>query len=182
MTRFNFHGCFGWSYTPITNVASHDGNREYARARPLYYGMLAFTEATSHESYLVQTRTSKSMQSGNVQAWSTVTSNHPKGTRLCVVLLQKNLTTLSAVSVEINAGPLFANATGQVTRIHAQDLFVNATWNILYGGLSFDNSTNGLPSGTRAYEPVTTGGTGGLVLSILPASITLIEIFVPRWR
>ena len=111
-----------------------------------------------------------------------MTSNHPKGTRLCVVLLQKNLTTFSAVSVEINAGPLFANAPGQATRIHAQDLFVNASWNILYGVLSFDNSTNGMPSGTRVYEPVTTGGTGGLVLSILPASITLIEIFVPRWR
>ncbi len=184
---FNFHGCEGGAYTAI---AYNNSAADSADVRPLYYGMLAFTAATAHDSVIHNTTVTSSTNTF-VKVWA---ARDGVGTwRLTAIHKDPNATAPAAVTVTLPAAAADADAdaavagagrlrsrapTGTLVRLLPGAEGVFATHGVSWGGLTFDGSPDGRPRGTPASEPVPPNADGTYTFSVAPGTAAVVTLSV----
>lgn len=166
--RWNFHGCFGGAYTAI---AYEDDTTDTPSVRPLYYGMWAFTSATTRNSKIYNT----DIQSSNdlVKVW--VTRDTVGTWHVTAIHKDVNRTSDATVTVKFPSGTVNSN-TGTLLRLAPNNGNPYSSTGIAYGGLTFDGSTNGKPNGTPASEKVNPNSDGSYTFNVHPTSVVTVSI------
>ena len=176
--RWNFHGCPDGAYTPLATQGT-----PYVDARPLFYGMWAFSHAIAAGSRLVDLKVANAgEETHDVVAWATRTDSWPNATegnhRLCLtVLLSTTNSTYDAIDVSFALGSELASKAANIRVLAPQSRMLNATDGIYFGGLTFDNTTTGLPSGTPDVQTKMVDSSGKLDLTIEFSAILVVDIF-----
>lgn len=138
----NLHSAFNCAYDPI-EVEKQTSPGSLATfsttARPEYYGLLLFQEATGNHAHLVAATLTPA--SAGLSAWATVDE---KGTHRLVVI-NKNEKKDGTIQVKI-AGYTHV----QVARLTADSYL--ATDGVTLAGQTFDGSTDGKPVGKMSLE------------------------------
>ena len=155
---------------PYTAIAYADITQDVPDVRPLFYGLWAFTDASQHYANVMKATVTSS--NPLVKAWATLDA---RGTwRVVVVHKDSNATSAAGVTVQPPAG--VTGATGALRRLaSAGGIF--ATSDLSFGGLTFDGSTTGKPSGTPVSEKVVPQS-GAYAFSVPPASIAVLSFTV----
>lgn len=187
ITRWNFHGCTSGAYTPVAlSSSSGTSDTRIAEARPLFYGMWAFTDAIAAEAHVL----SSSAQSltSQIVVWSTRSDNWrglpvPSGKqcsiRVCTVVIDKRTNaTDGAEAVRLVYQGLSGHATtfAQVRGLAPLSGGATATSGIYFGGLTFDGSETGFPMGT-ANATLAPLAEGAVTVMSLPAAILFVEVW-----
>ena len=162
MLRWNFHGCPTGAYTAI---AYENNSTDTPDVRPLFYGMWVFTTAISNHAELI----SAQVESSNplIKAWCVRDASG----KYRVTVIHKDIDATSSAHVKIAA---LSTASGRVLRyLSAMGPF--AKTGLSFGGLTFDGSTDGKPSGTPSSEPINAVN-GFFEFDIQPGSIALFEV------
>jgi hypothetical protein len=157
----NFNTFTDALYEPFGVTQS--AGRWSAQVRPMYYGMLMFTQAAPPGSRLLRLQLHSG---GALRAWATRAVD---GT-IRVVVINDSLTRGRTVSVAV-AG---RSASARLTRLSAPS--VDATGRVTIGGQSFGDSTStGRLSGSAATTQVSDGA-GGYQVTLPPASAAMLTI------
>jgi hypothetical protein len=184
--RWNFHGCPSAPYTPI---ALDESKSDVAQARPLYYGMWAFTDAAIGGARIVDLQVLDGNESSKIRLWATLSDSYrprsgaPKScTRLVLVAIHKGLDT-SEGPTRIHARiirntSIFADQIFVVREMKTKSNEASAVDGIYFGNMTFDGSTDGLPSGKLAVEVKAVGSDGSVEFDLDPLTIKLAEIIV----
>ena len=144
--------------------------------RPLYYGMLAATQATANLS----------------SSWAAqVTSSNPlikahalrdaAGATMRVVLVHKDLNATAAAAVEVSVGGGVGAAPASLLRLVVAGNDATAKAGISFANQTFDGSADGTPQGQRAAESVPLVG-GKFAFSLPPRSAAILEVALARTR
>ena len=144
-----------WPGTPNEIFYFHQLGRQWQGwARPEYYGALMFAQAAPPGSRLLGLGYSGGSQ---IRVWATLTPGH----QIHLVAINASLTHAASIHVRL---PTTAPAT--VSRLLAPGAY--ATGGVTLAGQSFDETTTGLPRGSRlttSLRPL-----GGRYTLSLPAS------------
>lgn len=190
--RWNFHGGPQGAYTPIAFpnarcvAAAATVQRTYNRlpchpvrsstvpdVRPLYYAMLAFTQATAGGGFV--TASSVSASNDLVKAWTVLAPASSGGARR-VIVIHKDPGAAAAARVTVRPGAMGASAGAVLTRlVVAAGGNVSSTHGVSLGGLTWDGSTDGAPLGTPISEPVPFTS-GAWSFSVPPGSAAILAI------
>ena len=165
--RFNFHGGPGGAYTPIDTEQF-----SYAYARPLFYAMWAFTDATSADAALLQVNYNNTNEE-NVKVWATSHVN-----RTTVVVIHKRPWDLGGEKVLVNLDVSAVAKAGD--HVHVRVLTapaINATSGLTFGGLTFDGSSTGRPQGTPVVHTRLVDAGGRLQLHLDPLHALVADFF-----
>jgi hypothetical protein len=162
ITRWNFHGCEQGAYTAIAY-----GSDDTPDVRPLFYGMWIFTSAISNSAGLV----SSQVVSSNplVKAWCVKDASG----KYRVTVIHKDIDSMDSAHVKISAIATSGWA-GHVRRFTSTD-GPFAKKGLSFGGLTFDGSTDGTPSGTPSSETINVSN-GYFEFDINPGTIALFEV------
>jgi hypothetical protein len=170
MERWNFHGCPSGAYATI---AYPDIKSDVPEVRPMYYGLLAFAEATANKSIIQVVHTS-AKTSPYIKCWAVTDSD--KATRV-VVLHTDPAADAGSISITIAPpGPLRRPAI--LKRLLAGGKGMDAVWSdaISWGGLTWNTSKDGLPSGTPTTETIQADAHGQYVFELHKASMVLLTL------
>jgi hypothetical protein len=177
MTRWNFHGCPTGPYTPIDTKS-----QAYAAARPLYYGMWAFTDAVQRNAHLIQAdRWVRDMgkpsdAAANLSVWATRSDYNG---RVAVVLIHKAANeTAEAFDVLVEVGKECANKTARVRHGSPVSRMLNATAGVYFGNQTFEGSVEGTVLGVAAFESVPVDKNGFLTreVTVDPVSFVIVDV------
>jgi hypothetical protein len=162
ITRWNFHGCEQGAYTAIAY-----GSDDTPDVRPLFYGMWIFTSAISNNAGLV----SSQVYSSNplVKAWCVKDVNG----KYRVTVIHKDIDSTTTAHVKISSIATSSWA-GKVRRYIPSNGFFSSN-GLSFGGLTFDGSTDGTPSGTPSSETINPVN-GFFEFDISPGTIALFEV------
>ena len=177
-SRWNFHGCTGGAYTPIDTESHRDNatGHTVATARPLFYGMWAFADATQRRARLVaHTRSWDTAAPPNVVAHVTYTD---APSRVVAVVIHKGATAAARpVDVSLALGTACANRTAVVRVGAPASRSLGATSGLAFGGLSFDGSVTGRPLGTPVAATAAVDANGDVAsVTVEPVSFVVIEV------
>ena len=141
ITRVNFHGGVGAPYTPI----SYKGDTP--DVRPLYYAMLAFSEATANNSIVVNTTVTSTNEL--IKAWAVRDeANYER-----VVVVHKDLNSTQDCSVCVQSSQAL-HGPAALVRLHVHAGDAHSKYGVHWAGQTFDDTQDGLPSGPRVEETV----------------------------
>src|SRR5689334_14247654 len=101
VSMINFHGGATGAYTPI---GYKNKNFSTPDVRPLYYAMLAFSEATANASRVSSTAVSTS--SALIKSWAVRDSNNAER----MVFIHKDLNKTSPCAVVVTAAPGYVDS------------------------------------------------------------------------
>lgn len=169
--RWNFHGCPGGPYCAI---AYADTSIDDPLVNPLYYGLWAFSSASANNSVIYKA----DMKSTNpfIKAWYVRDDNGAER----VVLLHKDpinnaVPPSSAVVTVIPAASKNLPATAVTLSSGPEGLAAKNGLN--FGGLTFDGTQNGLPSGQ--WSPVSVpwaAQLGGYSVTLVQGSAIILTL------
>jgi hypothetical protein len=160
ITRWNYHGCPQGAYTAIAYESDDTPD-----VRPLFYGMWIFTSAIANNARLV----SSQIDSSNplIRAWCVKDASG----KYRVAVIHKDINASTSAHAKISA---LSTTSSHVRRyISSEGPF--AKKGLTFGGLTFDGSTDGNPSGTPTSETIDAVN-GFYEFDIQPGSIALIEM------
>ncbi len=162
----NIHTFHKAVYEPFA-VSDH-GGRWSAQVRPLYYGLLMFTRAAPPGSRLLPT-TARPGAPGTLRLWCT----RARDGRIRVVLINDAQRRPATVAVRPPGG---ARPGASATVIHLRGPHAGATSGVTIGGQSFGTATGTgtLPGSARTVAVRATQGS--FVVSLPPASATLLSV------
>lgn len=174
ITRWNYHGCTGGAYTAI---AYEDKTADVPTVNPLYYGIWAFTVATQKDS-VVYNASITSTTNPYVKVWSTQDASGIW--RVTVIHKDVNATSPAQVTIAPPASSPAAAAVqfgaASLVRLAPSSGSVFSTNGLSFGGLTFDGTTTGKPSGTPVSEPVPENGRGGYTFNVQPTSVVIFTL------
>jgi hypothetical protein len=145
---------FQWNYTG-TNCGWAYRNMS---VKPLYYGLLFFSQMTGNNTSLLTPSVSTS---NNVSVWATVDgSGSPAPLHVAIVNKDEAASGVVPITVPSIYGHatvriLAATGAGSVTPAY------NSTAGLVWAGQTFDGSVNGLPVGTYSAATLTPSSTSG---------------------
>jgi hypothetical protein len=151
----NLHGPSRYSVFDIDSTGA-------LKVRGLYYAMLLFSRATSHQGRLVPVTVTGTFQ---VRAWATVGSDGH--TRVAVVNEDFGQTAQVSLTIPSHVTP------GTQWQLTAPSM--SETTNIHLGAQTFQGSTDGLPLGSSAGDVVRTQQ-GAYRVTLTPGSATVIDV------
>ena len=128
---------------------------------PLYYGMLLFAKAVQNRGRLMPV---KYPRTGNIKIWACQDHSHV----MRIVVINNNLT--DDIRIALPTTPL-SHATVEYLTAPG----VAATTGINFGGITFDQTTNGMPRGYFEPEPLIASGRQWIV-PVAHTSAALITI------
>jgi len=188
MTRWNFHGCPQGAYTPIAlegKVSPVD--QRYSVARPLYYGMWLVSDAIARNAHVVPTHQSSPWDvNETIASFATHTEQwlpEPGGpnctSRSTIVVLNRQWRTHTKVRVKATVRGLSGSHLGTAygRRLAPASHQLGATHGIYFAGLTFDNTTDGLPHGQYAPFSVSVSKEGALEFDLDSISIVTISLY-----
>lgn len=145
------------------NIWNNGHNNIYGldTVRPLYYGLLFFSEAAGKSAHLLPTST---LTNSNIKVWATIDSTG----KAHLVIINKEQTTAGTVLVSLSG-----YSSGSVTRLTASNYL--ATTGVTIAGQTYDNSPDGMLQGTRAIE-VLYPTAGVWTIPVDPISAVLVDL------
>jgi hypothetical protein len=173
LQRWNFHGCYHGAYTAI---AYADPSQDIPQVNPLYYGMWAFTAATAKHATVL----GKTVKSTNelIKVWPT--RDNTGVWRVTAVHKDVNATQGAQVTVFLPPGmgaeEGAAAPTASLVRLVASSGSPWASTGLVFGGLTFDGSTDGKPVGKPISEPVSPNSDGSYTFALPPTSVAILTI------
>ena len=143
--------------------------------RPLYYGMLLFSELVANYSHWVPAHASNLPSSAVAHA----TRDHHGRVKVLLVMKDLNATAAATISVSVSGatgsrGTADAQAAAYVVRLVAPG--ASATSGITLAGQTFDGSTDGAPLGARQVEPLSANPGGVYTVSMQPLSAAMLVV------
>jgi hypothetical protein len=146
------------------SIWQKDGLNQYwlEAVRPLYYGLLFFSQAAGNNARLLPVSTTTNY---NVKVWATADA----AGNTHVVISNKELSQSGNVQFTLDG---FSGGT--VTRLSATGGYL-ATSGVTLGGQTFDGSTDGTPVGSQTTQFLTPSGNLWTV-SVPPTSAVLIDV------
>ena len=169
--RYNIHGCYTQSsiYSAITypNLAV-----DIPDVHPLYYGMWVFATATAHNAIIYNT----TIQSTNdlIKVW--ITRDAMNSTwYITAIHKDVNQTENAIITVSFPSGTV-NKSIGKLQRLFPINGSPYATSGLLFGGLTFDGSTDGKPTGTPVSDNVNPNNDGSYTFTVNPTSIAVVSI------
>ncbi|KAK3248317.1 hypothetical protein CYMTET_42214 [Cymbomonas tetramitiformis] len=189
VTGVNFHSSFhGGSNTPcsLTSPFCLNQTSGVPDVRPLYYGLLLFTELVSNRSVWLEAAVRHKgfpLLGSNSYVHAVQDDNHIIRVAVIVKETHHDIAHLY-VNVEVtrpipNASAWCTTATAARLTTASGATNLTARNGILWAGMSFDNSKDGRPTGARAEDAVevtTTTNEQVFVFKALPASAVLLTI------
>jgi len=172
INQWNWHGGPGAHYTPIS-FARPPAPPGPPQVRPLFYGMWAFTQATTGNSSILQALVNSS--NDLIKLWATGEGGGTKVFRVLAIHKDYLATANATLSVIIPKG-FTVEGSGKLLRLLAPN--VTATFGVTWGGQTFDGSTTGFPLGTQVVESVPSVNGDSFSFSLSPASAALLTFSV----
>jgi len=166
--RWNFHGCQKGAYTAI---AYPDSTTDTPAVMPLYYGMWAFTSATTRNSKIYTTNVKSS--NDLIKVW--VTRDSVGTWHATAIHKDVNQTSDATVTVIFPSGTV-NKSIGSLVRLAPNNGNPYSSNGITFGGLTFDGSTDGKPQGTPVSEKVTPNSDGSYTFTVHPTSVAIVSI------
>jgi hypothetical protein len=163
VTGVNLHNGNGGAYAVFSFNIQNGTATTYSiqSIRPLYYGLLLFTEAAPAGSQLLPVALSTT---ANLKAWATLDSSG----NVRLLLINKDTTAIGLVEVQ-----LAGYSTAVVTRLTAPTY--QSSTGLTLAGQTFDNSTDGTPLGT-AYAEFVTPVAGTYSVALPPTTAVLLTV------
>lgn len=172
VSRWNFHGCPNGPYCAIVYA---DITVDDPKVMPLFYGIWAFTTATANAS-VIHDATVKS-NNPFIKAWHVIDKNSAER----VVLLHKDPSknavppTSADVTIIPSSPPKKSPASAVFLTPGADGLASHD--GLTFGGLTFDNTSNGVPVGT--WSPVVVpydASVGGYKLTLTQGTAAILSL------
>jgi hypothetical protein len=146
-----------FEFRPVT----YKGQTKYylTSVKPLYYGLLMFSEAAGNGARLIPVALTTS---ATLKAWATLNS----AGQVNLLLINKDLTASGEVSINLPGYTAGAAATLSASSYQA-------TTGVSLAGQTFDGSLDGTLQGQKLTENVA-GGNGAFSVKVIPSSAVLI--------
>jgi len=179
LTRWNFHGMPGG---PYATLAFPEANAETVQVKPLYYGLLSFSAATAGPKSRLRGINTVSSSNSYLHCWAVqgIDPTTDAG-ELRFVVLHKDpgVAVGGGANITVSVPPAFSQgAVGTLTRLLSGDKGMLTKWDggISWGGLSWSNSSDGVPSGSRKNETVSESGAGVYSFFLPAASLAILTL------
>ena len=139
----------------------------------MYYGMWVFNTFVANSSKLLTTNTVSTTNS-YVKVWSAISATGQRS--VLVIHKDMNATSSATVTIQLPAG-MVLRGTASLTRVTPGAEGVYSNTGISFGGLTFDGTSDGKPTGTRVTESVSASADGTeFVFSVQPVSMALLVL------
>lgn len=167
---FNFMTALGEAYVPVdftSTLTSASGKPKVysykATVKPLYYGMLLFSQATGYQARLL---TTDNQTIGNVKIWATKDQSGV----VRVVAINKDQSKSGNARIRLSSprGP------GSFTRLTAPS--VTATKGVTLAGQTFDGTLDGRPVGSYSSTPLSPDSSGDYTISLPPGQAVMLTV------
>jgi len=170
VTRWNFHGEPGGPYTTV--AYANPTTEDSAEVKPLYYGLWAFNYLIANHARLY----SATVTSSNplIKVWQATDS---KG-QTRVMVIHKDITATEAADVTITLPPgVSLSGYASLLRLTPGPGGVSSSSGLSFAGLTYDNTTDGLPTGTLAPQSVPANSDHhGYSISVSPVSVVILDL------
>lgn len=167
IARWNFHGC---TEGPYTAIAYEDPTQDTPDVRPLYYGMYSFTFATMGGGEMMQP---KSMTSSS-DLFRAHAVKKEGGGGWSVTAIHKDISSQGAAGGVVSVTLPLGSGVGTLTRLLAPHPL--AKEGLTFGGLTWDGTKDGKPTGTPKVEKVTQGADGVYTFAVPQGSVAILTV------